>query len=314
MLPPRNRPPAAALRALLSAAVDYAGLFPPARLLLEPALRNYAHYLRSDDRWLLGAFVLPVEQFGEAERCLDLFDTANPLRVSALGKRTTDRAEFVAALRDHLQQIDDWCAAHSRKIDCAQFEMPLPGEVDAALLDEMRELMRGRKMQAFWEAPGDRASTVLELLAAHNRADAGAVPFGFKLRTGGVTADAFPDTATVARCLVSAAKTRVPTKFTAGLHHPVRQFHESVQTKMHGFLNVLGAGIFAAECGWDEAQVEQMLNEENPAAFSFTDHGMKWREHSVTPDRIAACRHAAGSFGSCSFDEPREDLRAMHLL
>src|SRR4051794_41596147 len=68
---------AASLRALLAATVDYAGLFPPATLALEPALGNYAEYLRSDDAWMLGAFVLPVEQFSAAEGHLDLFSSSH---------------------------------------------------------------------------------------------------------------------------------------------------------------------------------------------------------------------------------------------
>ena len=43
------------LRALLAHAIDYAGLFPPANLALEPALKNYAEYIRTPDAWMLGA-------------------------------------------------------------------------------------------------------------------------------------------------------------------------------------------------------------------------------------------------------------------
>jgi len=36
----------ASLRALLDQAIDYAGMFPPCALALEPALRNQASYVR----------------------------------------------------------------------------------------------------------------------------------------------------------------------------------------------------------------------------------------------------------------------------
>ena len=39
----------ASLRALLTQAIDYAGLFPPAELALEPALKNHAAFVLSPD-------------------------------------------------------------------------------------------------------------------------------------------------------------------------------------------------------------------------------------------------------------------------
>jgi hypothetical protein len=54
-----------ALRALLTNLVDYAGLFPPAALSLPGAAENYARYLRSDDAWMLGRFVVPAAQLGQ---------------------------------------------------------------------------------------------------------------------------------------------------------------------------------------------------------------------------------------------------------
>ena len=41
---------AASLRALLAHTIDYAGMFPPCQLALEPALKNQAEYLRTPMR------------------------------------------------------------------------------------------------------------------------------------------------------------------------------------------------------------------------------------------------------------------------
>ncbi|PYJ14040.1 MAG: hypothetical protein DME93_01195, partial [Verrucomicrobia bacterium] len=100
----------------------------------------------------------------------------------------------------------------------------------------------------------------------------------------------------------------------AGLHHPIRQFRDEVKTKMHGFLNVLGAAVLAAEHRWDAHQTSIMLEDENADSFSFTDDLFAWREWKIDIERLKYRRKFVTSFGSCSFDEPREDLRALGLL
>ena len=49
-------------RALLSEIVDYAGLFPPAQLPLEKAVREYAAHLGEEKAWMLGRFIIPAQR------------------------------------------------------------------------------------------------------------------------------------------------------------------------------------------------------------------------------------------------------------
>jgi hypothetical protein len=165
----------------------------------------------------------------------------------------------------------------------------------------------------FWEAPPKKAEQTAALLAEHN-SDKDAATFGYKLRTGGVTADAFPTSAQIAAALVTPATHQLPIKFTAGLHHPLRQFRDEVKTKMHGFVNVLGAAVLAAEYRWDAKQAATMLGDENAASFSFGEDSFAWREWKIDVERLRYRRQFVASFGSCSFDEPRDDLRALRLL
>src|SRR5207237_4763215 len=118
----------------------------------------------------------------------------------------------------------------------------------------------------------------------------------------------------IAQALVTPATHQVPIKFTAGLHHPLRQYRDEVQTKMHGFLNVLGAAILAAEYKWDRNQPSRMQADENADSFSFTDEFFAWRDWKINIKRLQDRRKFVTSFGSCSFDEPREDLRAIGFL
>lgn len=47
-----------ALRALLDGFIDYAGIFPPAKVPLENALANYSNYRQSEHSWMLRWFVV----------------------------------------------------------------------------------------------------------------------------------------------------------------------------------------------------------------------------------------------------------------
>jgi hypothetical protein len=303
--------PAATLRALLEHSVDYAGMFPPCSLELEPALTNQARYVRSDDSWMLNAFVLPVGQFDAARQFLPQFDPMRPLCISALGPKTENAAAFCEALVEADAAIRALSAHNVDLVSISQLEMFLPGDVDLGLLKEARSILGS--LPAFWEAPAERGEPTIALLAEHN-SNADHPTFGYKMRTGGITADAFPASAQIAAALVVPATHQVPIKFTAGLHHPLRQDREEVQTKMHGFLNVLGAAVLAAEHKWDAAQTTAMLEDERASSFKFDDEFFTWRDWTIDLRRLRDRRRFVTTFGSCSFDEPREDLRALGLF
>src|ERR1700730_5148893 len=303
--------PAASLRALLAHSIDYAAMFPPCNLELEPALQNQAQYVRSDDAWMLGTFVLPVGQFDAAKQILSQFDPQHPLRVSALGPRTENVAAFCEGLEETAESIRSFSAHNVDLVSVVQLEMFLPHDIELALLRETRFVIGN--LPAFWEAPAERAEKTIALLAELN-SDVDKPTFGFKLRTGGVTADAFPTSQQIAKALVTPVTHQVPIKFTAGLHHPIRQYRDEVQTKMHGFLNVLGAAVLAAEHKWEAHQTATMLEDERADSFSFDDEFFAWREWKIDIKPLKNRRKFVTSLGSCSFDAPREDLRALNFL
>jgi hypothetical protein len=303
--------PAASLRALLAHSIDYAGMFPPCSLGLDSALRNQAEYVRSSDAWMLGAFVLPTERFDATKQLLSEFDAQHPLRVAALGPKSASADAFLEALDDADAMTRSLSRHNVDLISISHMEMFLPNDVDVASLNEARSILGD--LPVFWEAPADRAEQTVTLLAEFN-SDADSATFGYKLRTGGVTADAFPTSMQIAKALVTPATHQVPLKFTAGLHHPLRQYREEVEAKMHGFLNVLGAAVLAAEHRWDANQTAIMLDDENADSFSFTDDFFAWRDWRIDTKRLQYRRRFVVSFGSCSFTEPRDDLRALNLL
>ena len=260
---------------------------------------------------MLGGFVLPIEQFDAAKQLLSEFDPLHTLRVAALGPKTATADAFLDALDDIDAAIRSFARYDVDLISINHLEMLLPPDVDLAMLEEAKAILGD--LPVFWEAPPDRAQQTIALVAGHN-SDEEVTTFGYKLRTGGVTADAFPTSAQIANALVTPATHQLPIKFTAGLHHPIRQFRDEVKTKMHGFLNVLGAAVLAAEHRWNADQAAIMLEDEKPNSFSFTDDFFAWREWKIDVERLRYRRKFVRSFGSCSFDEPREDLRARGLF
>jgi hypothetical protein len=303
--------PPTSLRTLLARSIDYAGMFPPCSLGLDRALGNQAEYVRAPDAWMLGAFVLSSGEFDATRQILAQFDAQHPLRVAALGPKTAGADAFLEALEEADAAILSLSRHNVDLVSISHLEMFLPHDVDVAALKDAKSILGD--LPVFWEAPPDKAEQTIALLAEFN-SDADVATFGYKLRTGGVTADAFPTSMQIAGALVTPATHQLPIKFTAGLHHPLRQHREEVQTKMHGFLNVLGAAVLAAEHQWNANQTAIMLEDENVDSFSFTDDFFSWREWRIDTKRLQYRRRFVVSFGSCSFDEPRDDLRALKLL
>jgi hypothetical protein len=123
-----------------------------------------------------------------------------------------------------------------------------------------------------------------------------------KFRTGGLAAHAFPAASTLSRWIDAALDRETPFKCTAGLHRAVR--HTGPEGfEHHGFLNVLVATRQAFD-GASDAEVVALLEQREPAVLVETARDLD----------LAGARRWFSSFGSCSVDEPLEDLLALGLL
>ena len=148
---------------------------------------------------------------------------------------------------------------------------------------------------------------LLEHIAAHDNLRA-------KIRTGGLTPDAFPSSSDIADFLRRCAAHGVAFKATAGLHHPVRCVRpltyapDAPRDTMHGFVNVFMAAALLS-------RAEAILGDDDPKAFAFDDDTASWRGHAVLTDDLTKLRDGfAISFGSCSFEEPVNDLKELGWL
>jgi hypothetical protein len=142
-----------------------------------------------------------------------------------------------------------------------------------------------------------------------------------KIRTGGVTADAFPSSNELARFLTTAARCGIALKATAGLHHPLcgryRLTYEegSPDGRMFGFLTVFLAATFAHVGHFDSHDLVPLLEAKTATELAFTADHIRWRDQVLHRDQIAVARcQFARSYGSCSFREPIQDLQTLGLL
>ncbi|WP_413798351.1 hypothetical protein [Streptomyces iranensis] len=139
---------------------------------------------------------------------------------------------------------------------------------------------------------------IAEQLAAHG--------IGLKLRTGGTTADAFPTANQLANALATTVRVGLPFKLTAGLHRAVRHRDPDTGFEHHGFLNVMAATA-AATGGADANELTAVLADED--ATRTVERVIAIREPDVRP-----VRRLFRSFGTCSIDEPLNDLAALGVL
>lgn len=289
-----------AVGALLTRIVDYAGLFPPASLDMDHAVRNFRTYLGGDHAWMLANFVLPAARLAEfadtfATTCCD--EQEQPWTLSVVTS--------AESAPEDLQAIDDFQQG-AAFLSAVEIKVPTVPTARSIL----KILPRGRAH--YVEIAPDRASKFLPLLAS-----AGARA---KLRTGGITPEAIPEPEAIAGFLLKCAKARVPFKATAGLHHAVRGLQaltyqlSSPTATTYGFLNVFLAAVLAYH-GSNENALLKTLTEQDPKAFRLDEDAIAWHDHHMTADQIERARaDFAIGFGSCSVTEPIDDLKGMGWL
>ena len=294
--------PSPSLRALVAGLVDYAGLFPPAGLAMPEAMANYAQNLESADAWILGRFIVPAVRLDQlaADAARHVRGTASPWRLSAL---------VDGDALDDARRIRAFNAAHRGRIvvDTAEVKAESPDQIELVT----RNL--GPELQVYVELPRDPDPRPLLQAVQHAGVRA-------KIRTGGVTPDAFPSAAELARFLSRCADLRVPFKATAGLHHPLRgEYRVTYQpdaplATMFGFLNVFVAGALAFR-GVAETELVPLLEERKRTSFTFGADELRWRGHTIPLEQLTQARASfAIAFGSCSFREPVDDLQELALL
>jgi hypothetical protein len=283
-----------ATHTILASAIDYAGLFPPAQLGMVDAARNYAEYRQGEDAWALGRFVVPANRLDVLARTVESMPgepTGEPWPLSVLaGPRLADDLERIGTLARERFRAEAL-------------------EIRASTVDEILGIgaLAGGEYETYVELPlGDEVSALIESLASQQ--------LRAKIRTGGITADAFPAAEAIVRFISACLASGVPFKATAGLHHPLRGAYRltyeinSATAEMFGYLNVLAATA-VLRSGGGEAEALHVMMESDPDFLRVEGSALVWRDRHIDAGTLASVRREAMiSFGSCSFREPLDEL------
>lgn len=288
------------IKLLLHGAIDYAGLFPPAALDMVSATLNYSQYRQDPDAWALGRFIVPVARLREFEQEAERLVGEGIWKISALGGPHISLEQKI---------ISEFNARHAGRCVIETLE------IKAATVEEIHSAasLITAPLHVFIEIPISDDPLPLLRALRENKLRA-------KVRTGGITPEAFPRSDHLARFISSCSSVGVPFKATAGLHHPLRGSYRltyapaSGRTTMFGFLNVLMAAALARQGAPIDTLID-VLEEDSLDAFRFEDTGAAWRSHRFNNDVIRDMRDEGMlSFGSCSFREPIDELREIKLI
>ncbi len=313
-------------RTLMNMIIDYAGLFPPAKLDLETSLKNYLTYLKSEDRWALSSFVIPVAMLKdfpydlmESDVNVQFSVLVNPL--NSQSEKRDEVAEDVLRNLSKAGEIISKFIVHDR-VSVPTLEVRLDHhlftfgeEFIAFIVDALKEHVEGLGVtRVFFEIPffGSTEKMFTQLVSVI-ALDA-TYPVGVKLRTGGTERHLFPPLHDLSGVIQLCAKHGIAMKATAGLHRPIRYYDEGLDVWRYGFINVFSAMMMASKHNLARQMILEILSETDITNFSFVD-GLRWKEFVLTEDDIIALRsQVAISYGSCDFLEPLEYLRELGLL
>jgi len=300
------------LKLFLTKLIDYAGLFPPAKLQLKPALNNYNNDIKCSDKWMLSQFILPLSNLNNiTEKMMDGFSQNFQLKLSLLSNDLDLDIDQLFLFKDKFGEKVEFSGLESKILDIHSFH---------TILEKTNEVQNKNQlnMASFFELPTqenwiDKMIKSVEIITEFNFNHNS--NFGFKLRCGGVEPYMFPSPENIAETIIICIQNNISLKFTAGLHHPVRHYNDSIQTKMFGFFNIFIGGMLAKKYRFNHVELIEVLIDQSSNNFKFKEEGLSWKKYNLSNKEIIQFRENDFiSYGSCSFNEPREDLTKLGIF
>lgn len=294
----------AALEALLDGVIDYAGLYPPAKLDMSAAVAEYLQHLAGEEQILVNRFICPISGLGEFSEAFRALDSDAAFEISGIGTGGADLESFKKNVEADRLAIEKFENELDGQITVEGIELKIP---DAPIEKIIKALNPIGDFELYVESPMDQG------LSDRLHAIADAEIAGAKARTGGLDKSSFPTSRLLADFIKECLDLTLPFKLTAGLHHPIRMEDAATGGTMHGFLNVLVASALTEQNELARNEIATILEERNARMFEFDAEGLGWRGHRASIEAIDSMRTLFVGFGSCSVIEPRDDLMRLGL-
>jgi hypothetical protein len=290
---------------VLSGVIDYAGIFPPAKLSLEDAVANYLGYLEGPDAWIVGRFVCSSARLEDLTVELERHSIREPIPVTVVGSGGSTRNEWESGLERDAGLLNGFEQRSATYARLEGYEVRIPSNEAAA--DFLLDLQGFQDVDVFVELPwGPGMVPALGAVAETEWIAA-------KARTGGLERSAIPGSEQLAEFLRTCSHLDLEFKLTAGLHEPFAHDDPDLG-RMHGFLNVLGALALGDRHDLSSREIAEILNSGEGQTLIFQGDSVRWKEWEAGADDVQAARELFVSFGSCSIDEPVAGLGRAGLL
>lgn len=288
------------LESSLTELIDYAGLFPPAKLSMDSSFAEYSKHVEGPEAMLVRSFVCPASHLMELAALIERKPVEAAIPISVIGGGGESQAAWEYALEHDARFMESFAAEAGDSAELIGYEVKLP-HTDR-LQQCIADLKPFNSLEVYLEAPWDDA------LPDNLVAIAESAWVYAKARTGGVEAAAFPSAADLAGFIQSACQLDLSYKLTAGLHHPFPTTDAALKVEMHGFVNALAATVFAQKFDLTKKEIEAVLTERDSSRFKFDGDGLRLGELEASLEDIENGRDLFQSFGSCSISEPWRDL------
>jgi hypothetical protein len=293
--------PTKTLDQLLYKRFDYAGMFPPAALTFEAALTEGAAHATSLVRpWLIGTdLVLDTPHVRLLASCdPQTFGFTSPPSVAML---VTEGATAAIQASKDLSQ-----AGAGLQPRVVAFEVKVSVSTLPTLVKELGSHVRATGALIAVEpdlSTPDWRELLRETVTAITKSPL-SPQLALKCRCTGPTGIG-PER--LAGAIAAAADAGIGFKVTGGLHHPI------VEPQVHnfpmGFLNVTYAVYMRRTLGstFSEQSMVSLLTNTRMEALSFAD-GIRYEHYEISRDQLAQAQLLPFSIGSCSIQEPDQDL------
>ena len=288
----------ASLRVLLEHAIDYAGLFPPAALPMDQAVPEFQELIAGPNAWLVRRFVCPVAWLPDLLEHLPK-TVDEPWPIAVLGTSLDGYRQDMTLIERFEEAVGDRALVEAYEVKANRADLgrgPLRHLADAGFEEVYIELP--------WV--DDFSESLHPLVEVEG--------IGSKGRTGGLEPSAFPSNEQLGAFLHECLSLELPFKLTAGLHHAMPKRDEAIPARMHGFLNILIGCSLTLAHDLNRAELTSILAEDDPKAFWFTEKGAGYRDWEADLDDLVIGREAFVSWGSCSVQDPLDDLAAFGLF